>query len=134
MAMDKEKKNLLVFGYGLAIIITIFVLRHGMKNGFHFASYLWLGSAGIIFFITLIHYQWLKPFYAKWMIGARFLGTIISTIIFSVLFYFVFGLTGIVLRLLRKDLLNQKWGPRVQTYWITREEKEFERDSYKKQF
>src|SRR3989338_11167236 len=100
--MDKEKKNLLVFGYGLAVIIAFFVWRHGAKLGFDLFSWIWLGVAAFLACLTAIDHQRLRPFYAKWMIGAHFIGMIITTVILSLLFYIVFGIAGIVLRIIRK--------------------------------
>jgi len=131
--MTKEKKNLLVFGYGLAVIITVFVLRHGMKGEFTVFSWMWLALAAGLAVITAIDHRLIKPFYTKWMVVAHFIGTIVTTVILSVLFFVLFGITGIVLRILRKDLLDRKLEPGRNSYWIKREGK-FEKESYLKQF
>lgn len=133
--MEKEKKNLLVFGYGLALIISFFVIRHGMKqDGLSPVSVMFLGVAVILFLITSINYELLRPVYIKWMVGAHFIGTIISGLILSVLFYGVFAPAGIILRLLRKDLLDQSLDSQKISYWIKKELKPFNRERYKQQF
>ena len=67
-------------------------------------------------------------------IVAHFIGKIVFGILLSILFYFIFGITGIVLRLLRKDLLDEKLESERKSYWIKRKVEEFNKESYEKQF
>ncbi len=48
------------------------------------------------------------------------LGAIISPIIMALLYYLTFTPTGIIMRLLGKDLLNQKLDKTKDSYWIKR--------------
>ena len=50
-----------------------------------------------------------------------FLGAIISPIIMALLYYLTFTPTGIIMRFLGKDLLNEKIDKTVDSYWIKRE-------------
>jgi len=133
--MDKEKKNLLVFGYGLAMIIGLIVWRHSVKHGAvgPISSMFLVFAAGVLI-LTVINYKLIKPFYDKWMVVAHLIGTIIFGVLLSILFYLIFGISGIVLRLLRKDLLDQKLEPQRDSYWIKRDVKEFDKESYERQF
>lgn len=131
----KEKKNLRVFGYGLGIIISFFVWRHGAKHGgIGFFSYAWLGLAAVLAGITAINLEAIRPLYKYWMKGAHFIGNIISGIILAVLYFFVFGIVGIVTRIFKIDLLDQKLNKEASSYWHERERKPFDQKSYKYQF
>jgi len=128
-----EKKNILVFGYGLAIICAFFSFRswsHQNQLGL-----ILCGLASVCFaLVTAVKWECLKSFYTQWMKVAHFIGNIISTIVLCVIFYLVFGLVGIVLRLLRKDFLECKIEKDRESYWIKREEAAFDKMRYTKAF
>lgn len=132
--MDQAKKHLLVFGYGLSVLISLLTVRHGIKHDFTWISYVLLGCAGIIFLLSVFRYQWLKPVYDKWMVVAHFIGTVTTAIILFILFYFVFGFVGIMLRLLNKDLLDRKIDSQKVSYWKDKERNIYNRENYLKQF
>lgn len=134
MNMNKEKKNLLVFGYGLALILTFIGARLGIKHGFNVIHYALLFTAFILLVVTIIDYRRLKAFYEKWMKVAHFIGNVISTILLTLMFYVFFGIIGIVLRIIRKDLLDQKIELQKDSYWIKLPPKPFERKEYQRQF
>ncbi len=114
---------------GLLIFDIRFQLAHGS------------GLFTIIFYaVSLVFYSWawihppsLKPVYDKWMGAAHFIGFIISNVILSILYIIAFVPAGIVIRLLQKDLLNQKIDHKASSYWIIREDK-FDKDSCLRQF
>ena len=64
-----------------------------------------------------------------WIKLGILLGKIISPIIMSLVFFFVVTPTGILIRILKKDVMGLKRG--AASYWITREDKV---QSMKKQF
>jgi len=132
--MKNEKKNLLVFGYGLAVILSFFGIHHGLKHSFSFWPVVLCVLAGCFLIVTAMNYLLLKPVYKKWMVVAHAIGTVITTIILTVLFYTIFGVVGIILRILRKDLLNQKLDSSAQSYWIAHDSKKHEQDYYLQQF
>lgn len=116
--MDKkEQKNLRVFGYGLTIIIAFVVIRLGMKHGFTNGKYFALFLAVLLAGITALKLEAIKPFYRVWMKGARFIGEIVNFVLLSVVFYLFFGVAGIILRLMRKDLLDERIDKNAQSYW-----------------
>lgn len=181
--MDKEKKNLYVFGYGFSLIIPFFIIWHAWKVHFSFgyliifvscfifllfivtrissikplyntwilSIQIWalvkvmhsgqswvpvalLGFAVIILLIAVIKVKKIKSLYDIWMTITHFIGSVFSGIILSVLFYGVFGVAGIVLRLLRKDLLDQKICLNRESYWCKKNKEAFNMESYTKQF
>lgn len=131
---NQEKKNLLVFGYGVSLILSLVGVRFWMKYGFNTANAVWFGSAGALLAVTIVNYSWLRPLYQRWMKAAAGIGAVISGVILGVLFYGVFGLIGIILRLMGKDLLNQRIEREKATYWVAREPDQRGVERYRHQF
>ena len=129
-----EKKNLQVFGYGLAVIITFFSVRHVMKHGFSNGPYIAFAVAAIFALTTAVSLNALRPVYRIWMKGARFIGEIVSFVLLAAIFYVIFGLVGIVLRLMRKDLLDERINKSAKTYWLSARSGVYDRERYTKQF
>ncbi len=133
--MDKkEQKNLRVFGYGLSIIIAFIVIRLGFKHGFTNGKYIALGVAVFLSLVTSVRLPAIKPLYRVWMKGARFIGEIVNFVLLTVIFYLFFGIAGIILRLMRKDLLDERIDKNAQSYWKTIRFDANERERYTKQF
>jgi hypothetical protein len=63
----------------------------------------------------------LKWIYVLWMTFAIVLGAIVSTILLTLLFYFVVTPIGLVARVAGKDFLSQKLEPNATSYWILRD-------------
>jgi len=78
--------------------------------------------------------HYLKIVYALWMKLAHAIGTIILTAVLAVLYLLVFGIIGIILRLLKKDLLKLRPGRSNGTYWAQREPEAFKPEDYLRQF
>lgn len=133
--MDKkEQKNLRVFGYGLSLIIVFVVVRLGLQHGFSTGKIIALILTGVLGFMTALQLQAIKPFYRIWMKAARFIGEVVNFVFLSVMFYLFFGTAGIILRILRKDLLDEKIDKSALTYWRTVRSGPFDREGYRKQF
>ncbi len=88
-------------------------------------------TISIIFLILgIVNSKILTPLNKLWFKFGLFLGKIVSPIVMGVIFFFVVTPTGIIMRLMRKDLLNLKKN-NSNTYWI---EKKNENSSMKNQF
>lgn len=130
----KEQKNLKVFGYGLALIIVFFAVRLGMKHGFTNGKFIAIGAAAALALLTAVSLKAIKPLYRVWMKGAHFIGGIVNFLLLSVIFYVLFGFVGIVLRLIRKDLLDERIDKSAKTYWKSTRSGVFDRERYTRQF
>ena len=85
----------------------------------------------IIFLILgLLNSKFLTPLNKLWFKFGIFLGKIISPFILGIIFFGVVTPTSLLMRLLRKDLLNLKFNKK-KTYW---NEKEGPRSKMKNQF
>jgi len=132
--MDKEKRDLLVFGYGLSLILIFIAWRLMKHHGPTTANFLLILVSTFILVITVFRLPVLKTLYKYWMKGAHFIGNIITGIILSFLFYFVFTSFAIVIKILRKDLLDEKLQPERDSYWIKRKRENFYKEHFRQQF
>jgi hypothetical protein len=76
----------------------------------------------------------LKAPYKIWMAFAAILGFFMSRIILGLLFYLVVTPIGVVMRLLGKDILDQRWDKKKPSYWIKKDGKAFDKKRYEKMF
>ena len=83
---------------------------------------LWSLIIGIIFLILgIINSKILTPFNILWMKFGLLLGKIVSPIVMGFVFFGVVTPISIIMKLLRKDLLNLKRNKK-ETYWLKKEE------------
>ena len=131
--MTKERKNLLVFGYGVVLIALFFAWRLYAKHGWGYGSTIASVIAVVFLGMTLFSFPTLKKVYDRWMKVAGFISMIITTIILTLLFFIVFGIAGIVLRILKKDLLEMNPQPGIKSYWKLRQNV-YNKENYLRQF
>ena len=92
---------------------------------------IWSLVVSIVFLILgIINSKILTPLNILWFKFGLFLGKVVSPIVMGIIFFFVVTPTGIIMRLIGKDLLNLKKN-NSNTYWI---EKNNENSSMKNQF
>ena len=78
----------------------------------------WSLILSIIFlFLGIINSKILTPFNIIWFKFGILLGNIVSPIIMGIIFFFVVTPIGLLMRILKKDLLNLKYN-NDKTYWI----------------
>ena len=116
------------------LIAQLTVIVIGLKHGFSNLAFLFLGVSVLILWVTIIKVELLKPIYVQWMKIAHFIGTTITGLMLALMFYCIFGVVGIVLRILKKDLLNEKLEPQAKSYWIKRTKDPSGKKYYEKQF
>ena len=118
------KKNILPSNRNFGIVFTIVFLIISfwpLLNG-EDVRY-WTLIISIIFFIlALFNSKILTPLNKIWMKFGLLLGKIISPIVMGVVFFFVVTPTGIIMKILGKNLLNLK-KKNQNTYWIKRDNK-----------
>ena len=79
---------------------------------------IWSLIISIIFLILgLLNSQILTPLNQIWFKLGIFLGKIVSPIVMGIIFFLVVTPTGIIMRILKKDLLNLKYSD-DKSYWI----------------
>lgn len=78
--------------------------------------------------------QFLRPLYVPWMALARFLGWLNTRILLTLFFVFVITPVGLVIRLLRKDLLDERSRKSALTYWKPRDATPIDKSRYENLF
>ena len=77
-----------------------------------------------LFFLILglLNSKILNPLNKLWFKFGIILGKIISPLIMGIIYFLVVTPTGLIMRLLRKDILNLKYN-KDKSYWIKKNEK-----------
>ena len=113
------KKDILPTNRNFGIVFTIVFLIISfwplLKNGD--IRYWSLIISFIFFVLALINSKILTPLNKAWMKFGLILGKIVSPLVMGIIFFFVVTPTGIIMRLLGKDLLNLKKNNK-STYWL----------------
>ena len=82
---------------------------------------IWSIAISFVFLILgLLNSKILTPFNKLWMNFGLLLGKFISPVIMSIIFFLVVTPIGIIMKFLKKDLLNLKFNS-DKSYWIKKE-------------
>jgi len=124
---DIKKKDNITFGLLFFVFFLIFGFYPLNSDGF---IRIWSVVLSLVFLIITIIRPNLFTFLNKlWIQFGILLGKIISPIVMGLVFFFVVTPIGILVRVLKKDVMGLKRG--ASSYWIHREDK---LQSMKKQF
>ena len=116
------------FGIVFAIVFLLIAFWPILNEG---QIRLWSIIISIIFLILgLLNSKLLTPLNIFWLKFGIFLGKIISPLIMGIIFFFVVTPIAVLMRLLKKDLLNLKFSNKT-SYWI---EKNDPKSKMKNQF
>ena len=116
------------FGIVFAIVFLLIAFWPILNEG---QIRIWSIIISIIFLILgLLNSKLLKPLNILWFEFGIFLGKIISPLIMGIIFFFVVTPIAVLMRLLKKDLLNLKFTNKT-SYWI---EKNDPKSKMKNQF
>ena len=122
-----NKKNNITFGILFFILFFIIGLYPLASVG---VIRIWSVVLSLVFLIiTIIRPNLFTFLNRSWIQFGIFLGKIISPIVMGLVFFFVVTPIGILVRILKKDVMGLKRG--ASSYWINREDK---LQSMKKQF
>jgi hypothetical protein len=75
----------------------------------------------LVSIIGLVRPTWVRPVYLFWMYAAAPIGWLVSRLILAIVYYLVITPIGIVLRLVKRDPLQERFDPSAPTYWVPRE-------------
>ncbi len=121
------------FGIVLAALLALlggylwYVEAVGIAQLVHAASLVLLG-AGLALPVVL------KPIYFPYMWLARIVAFVNIHLLLGLVFYTLFTLIGLGMRLLGRDPLDRKIAPDAESYWQRRAPSLFPRDHYRKRF
>ena len=107
------------FGVVFFIVFLIISLWPLLNNN---PLRLWSVIVAIIFLILgLTNSKLLTPLNKLWFKFGILLSRIISPIVLGFIFFAIVTPTGIIMRVLGKDLLNKKFDNKKKSYWINRD-------------
>ncbi|MBI5241323.1 MAG: hypothetical protein HY926_12695 [Elusimicrobia bacterium] len=129
-APGKERKDLRVFGFGLALILMFFAYLSRRKGGAAAPYELCLAAA-----CALLGGLWpmaLGPVYKPWMRAVAVIGKVNTWLVMGILYYLIITPYAFLARLIGGDLLDERMRDRG-SYWHLREDVPAP-ESYRNQF
>jgi len=116
--------------FGLVFFVVFFLISvYPLLNAENIRF--WSLIVAIIFLtLGLLNSKILTPLNKIWFKFGLLLGSIVSPIVMSVIFFFVVTPISLIMRILGKDILNLKWN-NSNSYWI---EKSGPKSKMKNQF
>ena len=79
----------------------------------------WSIFVAIIFLIFgLMNSKLLTPLNILWFKFGKLLGFIIAPIVMGIVFFVVITPTGLIMKIIGKDLLDNKYNNKIKSYWI----------------
>ena len=116
------------FGIVFFIVFLLIAIYPLINNG---ELRIWSLVVAIIFLILgLINSKVLTPLNKLWFKFGLLLGKVVSPLIMGIIFFLVVTPTGLIMRIIGKDLLNLKFNKK-KSYWI---EKSGPKSKMKNQF
>ena len=80
-----------------------------------------LGMAVAFLLVALIRPGLLSPLNRLWFLFGLLLHKIVTPIVMGLIFFLTVTPTGLIMRLMGKDLLHRRLDPKAKTYWIERQ-------------
>ena len=127
---DNETKLSSNRSFGIVFFIVFLIIATWPLINDSEIRYWSLVISFIFLFLGIINSKLLTPLNKIWFKIGILLGNIISPIVMGIIFFLVVTPTSIIMKILRKDLLNLKKNNK-NSYWI---EKRKQNSSMKKQF
>ncbi|MBP9854895.1 MAG: hypothetical protein KBD53_08515 [Candidatus Omnitrophica bacterium] len=116
------------------LIVHLLAAVRIIQTGSKLLPIIFLIIAAAFLFTSMINVQRLNPVYKTWMKVGHKISQVLTIIVLGILYYLVFSPTAIFLRLRKIDYLKRTIDLNISTYWIKREQKEFNKLQYTKQF
>lgn len=130
--IKSTKKELKEFGLTIGIILVILGLVALLRNKDIYPYFLTVGIVLVVLGLTF--YKILLPLQKIWMGFSVIIGFFVSRIILTILFYVVLTPIGIVIKLLGKDILDERIDKEKESYWHVKDASLKEKISYENQY
>ncbi len=118
---DEVKSSPRNLGIVLAVVCGLIGFAKGMHDGYS-SAVLWLVLCCIFLALALWWQAPLKPLNILWHRLGLVLHAIVNPVVMGIIFFAVLTPTGMLLRLMGKDVLRLKKDETVESYWIKRQE------------
>lgn len=132
-SLKASPKELRKFGFtiGTVFLLITFLLFYKHNPG---PGYFALGFTSVILLCAVIRPGSLIYFYKFWMALAICLSWVMTRVILGILFYVGFTFIKVIAKISGKEFLDLKIDKNKESYWIKREQKEFDKRSFERQF
>ncbi len=133
MSENPNRRDLRTFGLslgGACLVWAGFLWWRGAPEAAR-----WLAGIGpALALIGLTVPGVLRPLHAVWMPAAKGLARVLTWLLLTLAYYFVFTPYGMIMRLLGRDPLERRIDRSRPSYWIRREDGPFDPDRTRKQY
>ncbi len=131
-SIKSAKKDLRNFGLTVGGVLFVLggVLWYFEKENFHF--FLIIGTA--LAATGMIFPRLLFPLQKAWMTFGVIMGWVMTRVVLSLLFFLVMTPLSLALRATGKKFLDTGIDAKNKSYWMRRQVRPAEKESYKKQF
>lgn len=140
-AVRKTGKAFLIAGCFFGVIFFLVRshvggwLEWNWEQGFESNTWKWLAGIGAVLFVTSrVAYPVMKPIHVGWMTFAFALGWFNTRLLLGLFFYLVITPVGLLMRMMGKDLLDEKIDPNAKSYWVKKERKPFDPKTFERLF
>ncbi|MBN1492960.1 MAG: hypothetical protein JW938_02295 [Candidatus Omnitrophica bacterium] len=132
-SLSTNKKELKQFAIILGIVLLILAGLNWWREHETVAvlfSVIAVASELIAFIKPIL----IRPVFIVLTTIAKGIGWLNTRLLLSVVFYVLMAPIGIILRLIRKDVIGQRLDNKASSYWHERKEKRFDPKHYERQF
>ncbi|MFH1800894.1 MAG: SxtJ family membrane protein [Candidatus Omnitrophota bacterium] len=130
--IESSRKKLREFGFVVGGVLCVLGILFYWRGRGSFPYFL---VPGIFLVIAgAIIPSILKPVQKAWMTLAVLMGWVMTRVLLSLLFYLAITPIGLILRLMGKDLLDERLDPKKQSHWKIRPQDTRVPSDYEKQF
>jgi len=109
--------------FGIVFFVFFLILAlYPLING-NTLNIIFLVASLIFFFLGIFNSKYLTPLNYLWIKIGDILGAVIAPIIMFIIYVIAVIPTGIILKILRKDVLKLKINKNIESYWIAKDNK-----------
>jgi len=131
--LKPSPKELRKFGLTMAAVFFLIAVYIFIKRDADI-SYIFAGFSIIFFIGAVVKPAGLLIAYKLWMSLAICLSWVMTRVILGVLFYVGFTAIKVIAKIAGKEFLDLKIDKNRKSYWIKREQKEFDKSTFERQF
>jgi len=130
--IKSDKKELRKFGLTVGAMLLLIAAFLFWKERASFAYFAIPGGSLMVLgaIIPLV----LKQIFIGWMAFAVVMGFVMTRVILTVLYFGMFTPIALVLKVLGKDLLEEKWDKSAGSYWVKRDQQPYDRTTTERMF
>ncbi len=115
---DLSERQLVLSGFLLALFVGLvgglFHWQFGLPTT---GLVIWCAGAVVVLAYFAVP-RWRLPIYLGWVYTVFPIGWVVSHVILAIVFYVMFTLIGLLMRMFGRDPMRRRLDPEATTYWI----------------